>query len=56
MINKMEVIREAKKVNAEVGRKKYRQLKNELRTITSEAYKTWWKEECARLKLPWSQG
>ena len=56
MVSKMEERRQAKKVNTEDGRKKYRRLNNELRRITDEAYENWWKEECASLELLERQG
>ena len=56
MVSKMEERRQAKKVNTEDGRKKYRRLNNELRRITDEAYENWWKEECANLELLERQG
>ena len=55
-VSKMEERRQAKKVNTEQGRKKYRRLNNELRRITDEAYENWWKEKCASLELLKRQG
>ena len=56
MVSKIEGRRQAKKVNTEEDRKKYRRLNNELRRITDEAYENWWKEECASLELLERQG
>ena len=48
--------KQAKKVNTEKGRKKYRRLNNKQRGITDEAYENWWKEEYASLELLERQG
>ena len=56
MVSQMEESRQAKKVNTEEGRKKYRTFNNELRRIKDEAYENWWKDEYASLELLERQG
>ena len=36
--------------NADVGRKRYRELNNELRRETDRAREQWWREECEELE------
>ena len=41
MVSKIEKRRQAKRVNTEEGRKKYRRFNNELRRIIDEACQNW---------------
>ena len=50
MIDKMEERRKWKSVNTEAGRRKYKQLNNELRRITDKAKEIWWANQCSDLE------
>ena len=50
MLVKMRERRKFKNVNTEEGKKKYRQLNNELRRETDKAREEWWKLECDELE------
>ena len=50
MINKMDERRKLKNMNTDVGRKRYRELNNELRRETDKARAQWWREECEELE------
>ena len=52
----MEERRKWKSVNTEAGRRKYRQLNNELRRITDEAKEIWWANQCSKLESLDRQG
>ena len=45
MVSKIEERRQAKTLDTEEDKKKYRRLNYELKRITDEAYENWWKEE-----------
>ena len=51
MLEKMEERRKWKAVNTDEGRRKYRQLNNELRRETEKAKEAWWEEECKELEM-----
>ena len=42
--------RKWKNTNTPYGKKKYRQLNNELRRVTERAKEKWWENECKELK------
>ena len=50
MMNKMEERRKWKNRNTEDGKKRYRQLNNELRRETERAKALWWENECKELE------
>jgi len=50
MMNKMEERRKWKSINTQYGKKKYRQLNNELRRETEKAKEKWWEKECKELE------
>ena len=50
MMIKMRERRKHKNDNTEEGKKKYRQLNNELRRETDKAREDWWKRECSELE------
>ena len=56
ILNKMKKMRQAKKLNTEKGRKKYRRFDNMLRSITDEAYENLWKKESRSLEILEKQG
>lgn len=41
---------EWKNVNTEEGRRKHRELNNELRRITNRAREQWWEDECREIE------
>ena len=50
MISKMDERRGWKNVKSDYGKRKYKQLNNELRRETDSARERWWKEECDELE------
>ena len=50
MLDKMEERRKWKSQNTEYGKRKYRQLNNELRRVTQKAKERWWENECKELE------
>ena len=50
MLETMKERRKWKSRNTEMGKKKYRQLKNELRRDTEKAKAIWWESECKELE------
>ena len=50
MINKMDVRRKWKNESNEEGKKRYRELNNELRREAAKAKETWWSRECKELE------
>ena len=56
MIDKMEERRKWKSVNTEAGKRKYKQINNELRRITDEAKEIWWANQCSELESLDRQG
>ena len=50
MREKMEESRKWKSRNTVYGKKKYRQLNNELRRETQKAKEEWWDRECSELE------
>src|SRR5207245_6323292 len=50
MLEKMEERRKRKSRNTVYGKKKYRQLNNELRSETQKAKEEWWDRECSELE------
>ena len=52
----MEEFRKLKCVNTEAGRRKYKQLNNELRRITDEVKEIWWANQCGQLESLDRQG
>ena len=51
MIDRMEERRRWKNVNSDEGRKKYRELNNQLRRATDKARQKWWEEQCQELEV-----
>ena len=51
MIDRMEERRRWKNVNSDEGRKKYRELNNQLRRATDKARQEWWEEQCQELEV-----
>jgi len=51
MIDRMEERRKWKNVNSDEGRKKYRELNNQLRRATDRARQKWWEEQCQELEV-----
>src|SRR3990170_4212832 len=56
MIKKIEKRRKWKSTNTQNGKKKYRQLNNELRRETEKAKEKWWEKECKELEELDSRG
>ena len=56
MISKMDERRKWKTKNNEEGKKRYRQLKNELRREAKKAKEAWWSKECDELEELNSKG
>ena len=50
MINKVNERRKWKNESNEEGKKRYRQLNNELRREAAKAKETWWSRECKELE------
>src|SRR6218665_3756491 len=50
MIKKMDERRKWKNVKTQEGKKKYRELNNQLRWETDKAREDWWREQCKELK------
>ena len=50
MLDKMAERRKWKNVKSEEGKRKYRQLNNELRRETDRARESWWEKECKELE------
>ena len=50
VMNKMRERRKWKNTNTPYGKKKYRQLNNELRRETERAKEKWWENECKELE------
>ena len=56
MIDKIEEYRKWESVTTEAGRRKYKQLNNELRRITDKAKEIWWVNQCSELESLDRQG
>ena len=50
MINKLDKRRKWKNESSEEGKKRYRELNNELRRKAAKANQTWWSRECKELE------
>src|SRR6188508_2491160 len=50
MVNKMDERRKWKNKSNEEGKKRYRELNNELRREAAKAKETWWSRECTELE------